>query len=88
MATGSYDGIARLWGVDGSLRATLSHHSGPVFALKWNNKGNYLATGGVDKVVYRSIIIHLFIYTPIYLSIYKMYIFMFMVLNIYMYMYN
>lgn len=49
VATGSYDGIARLWGVDGSLRATLSRHSGPVFALKWNNKGNYLATGGVDK---------------------------------------
>ncbi len=25
------------------------HHSGPIFALKWNPRGNYIATGGVDK---------------------------------------
>ena len=29
---------------------TLNKHAGPIFALKWNNKGNYIVTGGVDKV--------------------------------------
>ena len=24
-------------------------HSGPIFALKWNNKGSCIVTGGVDK---------------------------------------
>ena len=34
------------------LKATLAQHSGPIFALKWNSKGSYIATGGVDKVGY------------------------------------
>ena len=50
VATGSYDGIARIWSIEGELKASLVKHSGPVFALKWNSKGNYIATGGVDKV--------------------------------------
>ncbi len=49
LATGSYDGVARLWSPDGSLRASLIHHSGPIFALKWNPRGTYIVTGGVDK---------------------------------------
>ena len=49
LATGSYDGVARLWTPDGELKATLVHHSGPIFALKWNAKGSHLVTGGVDK---------------------------------------
>lgn len=49
MATGSYDGVARLWTTEGDLKTTLVHHSGPIFALKWNSKGNFIVTGGVDK---------------------------------------
>ena len=49
LATGSYDGVARLWTVEGELKATLVRHSGPIFALKWNNKGSCIVTGGVDK---------------------------------------
>ena len=49
LATGSYDGVARLWTTEGELKATLVQHSGPIFALKWNTKGSYIATGGVDK---------------------------------------
>ena len=49
LATGSYDGVARLWSVEGELKATLVRHSGPIFALKWNGKGSCIVTGGVDK---------------------------------------
>ena len=35
--------------MDGTLKSTLAHHSGPIFALKWNSKGNLIVTGGVDK---------------------------------------
>jgi len=49
LATGSYDGIARLWGTDGKLERTLGEHKGPIFALKWNNKGNFILSAGVDK---------------------------------------
>ena len=41
--------MARLWTVDGTLKSTLVHHSGPIFALKWNNKGTLIVTVGVDK---------------------------------------
>ena len=50
LATGSYDGVARLWTTEGELQTTLVHHSGPIFALKWNSKGNLIVTGGVDKM--------------------------------------
>jgi len=49
LATGSYDGIARLWGTDGRLERTLGEHKGPIFALKWNKKGNFILSAGVDK---------------------------------------
>ncbi|KAF5201398.1 F-box-like/WD repeat-containing protein TBL1XR1 [Thalictrum thalictroides] len=49
LATGSYDGQARIWGRDGELRSTLNKHKGPVFSLKWNKKGDYLLSGSVDK---------------------------------------
>ncbi|KAL3316451.1 Transducin (beta)-like 1 X-linked receptor 1 [Cichlidogyrus casuarinus] len=49
LATGSYDGFARVWSTDGQLKATLGQHKGPIFALKWNKKGNYILTAGVDK---------------------------------------
>jgi WD40 repeat protein len=50
LATGSYDGYARIWSTNGSLRSTLGQHKGPIFALKWNKKGNFILSAGVDKV--------------------------------------
>lgn len=49
LATGSYDGYARIWSSDGALVSTLGQHKGPIFALKWNKKGNYILSAGVDK---------------------------------------
>ncbi|KAK3143109.1 hypothetical protein QOZ80_4BG0358500 [Eleusine coracana subsp. coracana] len=49
LATGSYDGQARIWSKDGELKQTLFKHKGPIFSLKWNKKGDYLLSGSVDK---------------------------------------
>uniref|UniRef100_A0A8C8C3D1 Uncharacterized protein n=1 Tax=Oncorhynchus tshawytscha TaxID=74940 RepID=A0A8C8C3D1_ONCTS len=49
LATGSYDGFARIWTKDGDLASTLGQHKGPIFALKWNKKGNFILSAGVDK---------------------------------------
>uniref|UniRef100_H2ZDU4 F-box-like/WD repeat-containing protein TBL1XR1 n=1 Tax=Ciona savignyi TaxID=51511 RepID=H2ZDU4_CIOSA len=49
LATGSYDGYARLWATNGRLENVLGQHKGPIFALKWNKKGNYILSAGVDK---------------------------------------
>ncbi|XP_023682266.1 F-box-like/WD repeat-containing protein TBL1X [Paramormyrops kingsleyae] len=49
LATGSYDGFARIWTKDGNLAGTLGQHKGPIFALKWNKKGNCILSAGVDK---------------------------------------
>lgn len=49
LATGSYDGQARIWNRDGELMSTLNKHKGPIFSLKWNKKGDYLLSGSVDK---------------------------------------
>ncbi|KAK0606468.1 hypothetical protein LWI29_038085 [Acer saccharum] len=49
LATGSYDGQARIWSTNGELKSTLSKHKGPIFSLKWNKKGDYLLTGSCDK---------------------------------------
>lgn len=49
LATGSYDGCARVWSETGELKHTLSMHKGPLFSLKWNKKGNYLLSGSVDQ---------------------------------------
>lgn len=38
LATGSYDGAARIWDADGTLVNTLSKHKGPIFSLKWNKR--------------------------------------------------
>ncbi|KAG7156154.1 F-box-like/WD repeat-containing protein ebi-like, partial [Homarus americanus] len=52
LATGSYDGYARIWMTDGRLASTLGQHKGPIFALKWNKKGNYILSAGVDKAMF------------------------------------
>ena len=49
LATGSYDGIARIWSTAGDLKSTLGQHKGPIFALKWNKSGNYILSAGVDR---------------------------------------
>jgi len=49
LATGSYDGYARIWTTEGRLASTLGQHKGPIFALKWNRKGNFILSAGVDK---------------------------------------
>ncbi|KAM0937803.1 putative transcription factor WD40-like family [Dioscorea sansibarensis] len=49
LATGSYDGQARVWTKDGELKNTLIKHKGPIFSLKWNKKGDCLLSGSVDK---------------------------------------
>lgn len=49
LATGSYDGVARVWGRSGNLVHTLRGHLGPIFSLKWNKKGNFLLSGSYDK---------------------------------------
>jgi transducin (beta)-like 1 len=49
LATGSYDGLARVWNDKGELKATLNKHKGPIFSLKWNKKGDSLLSGSVDK---------------------------------------
>lgn len=48
LATGSYDGVARVWGRNGALLITLRKHTGPIFSLKWNKKGNYILSGSYD----------------------------------------
>mmetsp|Transcript_15883 Transcript_15883/g.45459 ORF Transcript_15883/g.45459 Transcript_15883/m.45459 type:complete len:576 (+) Transcript_15883:120-1847(+) len=49
LATGSYDGQARVWDTNGKLLKTLNGHRGPIFSLKWNKQGNLLLSGSVDK---------------------------------------
>ncbi|KAK1300445.1 Guanine nucleotide-binding protein subunit beta [Acorus calamus] len=57
LATGSYDGQARIWTRDGmpdieclgELRSELDKHRGTVVSLKWNKKGDFLLTGSVDR---------------------------------------
>ena len=49
LATGSYDGVARVWGRTGAIVHTLRGHIGPIFSLKWNKSGNYLLSGSYDK---------------------------------------
>ena len=49
LATGSYDGVARVWARNGALIHTLRRHTGPIFSLKWNKQGNFLLSGSYDK---------------------------------------
>ncbi|KAI9318986.1 WD40-repeat-containing domain protein [Dichotomocladium elegans] len=48
LATGSYDGQARIWTLKGELRFLMAQHRGPIFSLKWNRKGDLILSGSAD----------------------------------------
>lgn len=48
LASGSYDGILRLWTPQGDLHLVMSMHQGPIFAVRWNRKGNFILSGSAD----------------------------------------
>lgn len=50
LATGCYDGVARIWDRDGALLHKNHSHHGPIFALKWNYSGTRVLSAGVDNV--------------------------------------
>jgi WD40 repeat protein len=49
LATGCYDGMARIWDNQGNLVTSLKEHTGPVFSLKWNKSGAYILSGSYDR---------------------------------------
>jgi len=49
LATGSYDGLARVWNDKGEIKQVLNKHKGPIFSLKWNKRGDYILSGSVDR---------------------------------------
>ena len=49
IATGCYDGMARVWDSQGQLKTLLKEHTGPVFSLKWNKHENYILSGSYDR---------------------------------------
>ena len=49
LATGCYDGIARVWDSMGHLKTELQEHNGPVFSLKWSRNGEYILSGSYDR---------------------------------------
>ncbi|GMR33236.1 hypothetical protein PMAYCL1PPCAC_03431 [Pristionchus mayeri] len=50
LATGCYDGLARLWDTTGRLLKTLEAHDGPILGVRFNEIGDRLVTaGGANK---------------------------------------
>jgi transducin (beta)-like 1 len=49
LATGTLDGIARIWDLKGKCKFKLEEHLGAIFALKWSRNGDYLLSGSVDS---------------------------------------
>ncbi|KAG8362621.1 hypothetical protein BUALT_BualtUnG0057600 [Buddleja alternifolia] len=52
LATGSFDGKARIWRISGELESTISEHTEAITALKWNKNNSYILTGSIDKTAY------------------------------------
>ncbi|KAL9934094.1 hypothetical protein V8E36_007176 [Tilletia maclaganii] len=48
LASGSYDGILRLWTAQGDLYLVMPMHSGPIFGVQWNRSGSQILTGSAD----------------------------------------
>lgn len=51
LATGSEDGIARIWTPSGDLHLVLSMHQRSIFTLKWNDRGTMILTGSLDHSI-------------------------------------
>jgi len=51
LATGTEDGIARIWTPSGDLHLVLSMHQRTIFSLRWNSKGTMLLTGSLDHSI-------------------------------------
>lgn len=51
LATGGYDGVAKVWGADGDLLHALEHHEGAIFKLRWCPGGTTMVSGGADGAV-------------------------------------
>ena len=51
LATGCYDGTARLWTNRGELKFVLSHHDQPVFTVQFSPDGTMLLTGSADHKI-------------------------------------
>lgn len=49
LATGCYDGVARIWSEHGVVEHELHEHTGPVFSIKWSKDGKYLLSGSYDR---------------------------------------
>lgn len=49
LATGAYDGAARIWSDKGEMLRVLTRHRGPIFSLKWNKAMDSLLSGSVDR---------------------------------------
>jgi len=49
LATGAFDGMARIWDCKGKLKLKLDKHTEPIYSLKWCYTGEYLLTGSRDK---------------------------------------
>jgi len=51
LATGYYNGNARVWSIKGELKSELKLHSLAILALKWNKKGNTILSSSMDGTV-------------------------------------
>ncbi|GAA6014932.1 hypothetical protein JCM10207_002231 [Rhodosporidiobolus poonsookiae] len=51
LATGSEDGIARIWTPSGDLHLVLSMHQRAICSLKWSPSGTLLLTSSLDQTV-------------------------------------
>ena len=51
VATGTFNGISRLWASDGSLLHTLSNVQGPVVSIRWSPSGSLVASASADQSV-------------------------------------
>eukprot|EP01096_Ripella_sp_DP13-Kostka_P018407 TRINITY_DN9999_c0_g1_i1.p1 TRINITY_DN9999_c0_g1~~TRINITY_DN9999_c0_g1_i1.p1 ORF type:complete len:472 (-),score=181.96 TRINITY_DN9999_c0_g1_i1:145-1560(-) len=49
LASGSFDGAARIWTEAGELKQTLAKHSCPVVSLRFSKNGALLLTGSMDS---------------------------------------
>jgi transducin (beta)-like 1 len=78
LATGCYDGMARIWDASGNLKTLLKEHTGPVFSLKWNKKGDLILSGSYDRraIVWdvKSGLLTIFCISLLFLSIWLIYI--------------